>query len=120
MSSQTLTYQELAGELKISPRTLTRNWRDYPHYFVTPTPSLKSARFDLQEVIDFLKKKSNGSTTIQNEGWDQVPGILRDKQQKRDLRGLPVPRAGSRMDSRRKEKTERRPSGLKSLSEFLS
>jgi hypothetical protein len=52
-----LNYKDLAAILKISPETLRKNWRSYPHFFVGQGKDLRSARFDGMDVLDYLKKE---------------------------------------------------------------
>lgn len=47
----------LCKELSIKKRTLQSVWREYPHIFVAKGRDLRSARFDVDEVIDYLKKR---------------------------------------------------------------
>jgi len=47
----------LAGVLKISVRTLKKRWQEFPHFFVGVGRNLKSARFDIGDVLSHLKAK---------------------------------------------------------------
>lgn len=58
-SNEILNYKELAAMLKISPETVRKNWRSYPHLFVGQGKDLRSARFDGMDVLDYLKKENN-------------------------------------------------------------
>ena len=46
----------LAAVLKASHHTLKKNWRKLPHFFIGDGHNLKGARFDIYEVIQFLKE----------------------------------------------------------------
>lgn len=48
-------HQGLADVLAVSPKTVAKFWREYPHFYVGTGQNLKSARFDVADVIDYLK-----------------------------------------------------------------
>lgn len=52
-----IKHSELAKKLNVSTKTFEKVWRDWPHIFVGSGTNLKSARFNYQEVIDYLKKQ---------------------------------------------------------------
>ena len=45
----------LAEYLKATCSNLRRFWRDYPHFFVGTGTDLKAARFDVADVLTYLK-----------------------------------------------------------------
>ena len=47
----------LAEILLTSPNTLRKKWYRLPHFYVGTGRNLKSARFDVSDVIDYLKKE---------------------------------------------------------------
>jgi phage terminase Nu1 subunit (DNA packaging protein) len=49
--------KELCSILNIKKRTLQNVWQEYPHFFVATGRDLRSARFDVEEVIEFLKAR---------------------------------------------------------------
>jgi phage terminase Nu1 subunit (DNA packaging protein) len=57
-------YKKLSSILSIKKSTIQKIWRIYPHYFVTNGRNLKSARFDIIEVIEYLKENNNGIPEI--------------------------------------------------------
>ena len=57
----------LAEILLTSPNTLRKKWHRLPHFYVGTGHNLKSARFDVGDVIDFLKKEAQNGT-IQAQG----------------------------------------------------
>jgi len=52
----------LAEILLTSPNTLRKKWHRLPHFYVGTGHNLKSARFDVGDVIDFLKKEAQNGT----------------------------------------------------------
>ena len=48
----------LAKTLFASKHTLKKNWRKFPHFFIGDGRNLKGARFDVSEVIEYLKKEA--------------------------------------------------------------
>ena len=52
----------LAEILLTSPNTLRKKWHRLPHFYVGTGRNLKSARFDVNDVIDFLKKEAQNGT----------------------------------------------------------
>lgn len=72
--------------LNMKKRTLQGVWREYPHFFVAKGRDLRSARFDKEDVITFLKERTcNHGNMVQKK-----PGNL-DVQvstQQKDLRSL--------------------------------
>jgi len=49
----------LAKELKCSISLLRKVWRDYPHFFIGIGRDLRGARFDLDDVLAYLKERGN-------------------------------------------------------------
>ena len=49
----------LAKELKCSISLLRKAWRDYPHFFIGVGSDLRGARFDVDDVLAYLKKRGN-------------------------------------------------------------
>jgi hypothetical protein len=47
----------LSKVLLISYNTLVKNWKSLPHFFVTPSRTCKAARFDVDDVIEYLKRE---------------------------------------------------------------
>ena len=46
----------LAGILKCKPATLRHHWRDFPHFFIGRGDDLRGARFDVDDVLIYLKE----------------------------------------------------------------
>lgn len=57
-----ITYKELAEMLSVSHATVKANWKYYPHFFITElsksSNNLKGARFNLEDVLNFVKNKA--------------------------------------------------------------
>lgn len=90
-SNKILNYKELAAILKISPETMRKNWRSYPHFFVGRGKDLRSARFDGMDVLSHLKKGTNNEQVIEipNEKWrEPVPGQIQLSGQAGGQRGI--------------------------------
>ena len=49
----------LAKELKCSISLLRKVWREYPHFFIGIGRDLRGARFDLDDVLTYLKERGN-------------------------------------------------------------
>ena len=49
----------LAKELKCSISLLRKVWREYPHFFVGVGRDLRGARFDVDDVLNYLKERGN-------------------------------------------------------------
>ena len=49
----------LAKELKCSISLLRKVWRKYPHFFIGIGRDLRGARFDLNDVLNYLKERGN-------------------------------------------------------------
>ena len=67
MHLKKLNYKELSKEFGLKESTLQKYWHMYPHYFITGGSDLKSARFDLHEVITFLKEHNSGIPKLHRE-----------------------------------------------------
>jgi len=81
MNTRCMTYKQLAKSLSLAEATMKKEWRGYPHFFVTAQSRkqnrLEGARFDLDDVLRELKKKEakeNGGNKVQR----QVEGKLQD------------------------------------------
>ena len=59
MDYQIVDIQGLATELCASKHTLKKNWRSLPHFFIGDGRNLKGARFNVPEVIEYLRKEAN-------------------------------------------------------------
>lgn len=53
--TEVVRYQKLADRLDCSPHVIRKSWKQLPHFFVSNGRDLRSARFDVEEVINFLK-----------------------------------------------------------------
>jgi len=70
-------YKELARILKISPESLKKNWRKYPHFFPLSGTDLRGARFDVADVMKFLKDKNYEQTIeVHNESRGEISGQI--------------------------------------------
>jgi len=49
--------QGLADVLVCSQSTMLKQWREYPHFFIGVGDTAKGARFDINDVINYLKKR---------------------------------------------------------------
>ena len=49
----------LARELKCSTSLLRKVWRKYPHFFIGVGRDLRGARFDLNDVLAYLKERGS-------------------------------------------------------------
>jgi hypothetical protein len=59
MDYQIVNINGLATELCASKHTLKKNWRSLPHFFIGNGRNLKGARFNVPEVIEYLRKEAN-------------------------------------------------------------
>jgi hypothetical protein len=59
MNYQIVDIKGLATELCASKHTLKKNWRSLPHFFIGEGKNLKGARFNVPEVINYLRKEAN-------------------------------------------------------------
>ncbi len=72
ISYEIVNIHKLAEVLLTSTSTLRKGWRRLPHFFVGEGCNLKSARFDVKKVINFLEEESetrrnNGSIQAQRQ-----------------------------------------------------
>lgn len=77
----------LAKFLNCSKVTIQRTWRTYPHFFIGLGKTGKSARFDISDVIWFLKNRDypNGISRSKNKkmGWGFKNNGIPQKKEKR-------------------------------------
>ena len=71
-SFEIVNIHRLAEILLTSTSTLRKGWRRLPHFYVGEGCNLKSARFDVKKVINFLEeeaeeKRNNGTTQTQRQ-----------------------------------------------------
>ena len=57
----------LAGVLSCSKSNILKTWRQYPHFFVGTGNSAKGARFDINDVLGYLKNRDYASLGQENE-----------------------------------------------------
>jgi len=62
MNFQIVDIYGLSEILNASPHTIKKRWRDFPHFFVGMGKDLRSARFDVPEVLMHLKEVSQNVT----------------------------------------------------------
>jgi integrase len=87
--NQIVNIYGLAAKLKASPHTLKKNWQNFPHFFIGDGRNLKGARFDVPEVIIYLKRKvwiakfKHNNTQYKKEGLETRSKALEWEVQKR-------------------------------------
>ena len=54
-----VNYKDLSRILCASEHTLKKTWRSIPHFFIGEGHNLKGARFNVPDVIEYLKKGGN-------------------------------------------------------------
>ena len=59
MDYNIVNYKGLARILRASEHTLKKTWRSIPHFFIGEGRNLKGARFNVPDVIEYLKKGGN-------------------------------------------------------------
>ena len=52
--------QGLADVFLCSKDTIQRTWRRYPHFYITDGTDARAARFDVNDVLSFLKERDYG------------------------------------------------------------
>ena len=57
MPPEIVDVHKLAEKLQISVSTLQKTWKSLPHFFVGVGYDLRGARFELNDVIEFLKER---------------------------------------------------------------
>jgi len=58
--------------------TIQRQWRTLPHFFITDKKSGRSARFDIDDVLTYLKARGKGYNSdgsVRSEGRDMDGGF---------------------------------------------
>lgn len=55
--SRFINYCALAEKLNMACEALRKGWRHLPHYYVGSSRNLKSARFDLDDALHYLKSR---------------------------------------------------------------
>ena len=107
--TRSLDYKELARHLGFAPQTLKKTWRCYPHYFPGSGRTLKSARFDLDDVLDYLKGRDYAGL----QGGQEISGGVRVPGQEVHQGGL-YPKSGrSNMGGQRKKQAQKSAQGDK-------
>ncbi|MCP4116504.1 MAG: hypothetical protein GY737_14050 [Desulfobacteraceae bacterium] len=57
MTSHIVDIHGLAGVLLCKESTLDREWREYPHFFIGRGKDARGARFDVGDVLSYLKER---------------------------------------------------------------
>ena len=71
MSSNIVDKEGLSKVLLISPHLIEKTWRQYPHFFVGQKKTGRCVRFDVNDVIEFLKNRDyNGNARQENKNVD--------------------------------------------------
>jgi len=68
----------LADVFDCSEDTIQRRWRTYPHFFLTDSKSGRAVRFDLDDVIAYLKSNGTGYNndgSVRSEDKDMSGGF---------------------------------------------
>ena len=63
---KSLTYKQLAEYFQVDSSTIRKVWHKLPHYFVGTGRNLKTVRFDLTDVLNFMKNRDYVDLEIQN------------------------------------------------------
>jgi hypothetical protein len=79
-SFEIVNIHRLAEILLTSTSTLRKGWRRLPHFYVGEGCNLKSARFDVKKVINFLEqeaeaKHNNGTIQAQRQEEGMVRSV---------------------------------------------
>ena len=79
-SFEIVNIHRLAEILLTSTSTLRKGWRRLPHFYVGEGCNLKSARFDVKKVINFLEKEAedkrkNGTIQTQRQEEGMVRSV---------------------------------------------
>jgi hypothetical protein len=79
-SFEIVNIHRLAEILLTSTSTLRKGWRRLPHFYVGEGCNLKSTRFDVNKVINFLEeeaeaKHNNGTTQTQRQEEGMVRSV---------------------------------------------
>jgi len=61
MEEKFISYKELMQRLNATPKQLEKVWREWPHILVGRGNTLRQARFNYKEVLDYLKKNAKNS-----------------------------------------------------------
>ena len=123
MNTRCMTYKQLAKVLSLAEATMKKEWRGYPHFFVTAQSRkqnrLEGARFDLEDVLEFLKNyevDENGSDKIQR----QVAGKLQDIRRPTAHQSSSGQKRGNALDIRRTKQAESSDSAKRGFDVFGS
>ena len=60
----------LAKVLLCSESMILKTWKQYPHFYIGHGCTAKGARFDVDDVIDYLKKRDYANTGQKTENVD--------------------------------------------------
>ena len=115
MESIIVDKEGLSHILKISESLIDKTWREYPHFFVGQAKTGKSVRFDIDDVVRYLKKRDyHANTRQENSSMDSKGENFRlsDKVQKR----IPDKKAGCTMGDRPDKSSKK--SSSRSIQEF--
>lgn len=61
----------LAQVLLCSESMILKTWRQYPHFFIGNGCTAKGARFDVNDVIDYLKKRDYANVGQTNKKFQR-------------------------------------------------
>lgn len=70
--TQALKYYEIAEKLNMNENTVRKAWRSWPHYFAGTGRNLKSARFDLTDVINYLKNRDYADRELKEKERNEL------------------------------------------------
>lgn len=91
--TQIVDIHGLAEVLCCSVSTLNKTWREYPHFFIGSGETAKGARFDVEDVVNYLKgrdyaelgqekqklQRQGESCRVSTKNKDRVPHMGRCK-----------------------------------------
>jgi len=88
----------LAEVLKCSIGLLRKVWREYPHFFIGIGRDLRGARFDVDDVLAYLKERGNYGSLEEQEGM--VGGQIQPSRQTLQKRGVQDQAGGGSVGSK--------------------
>ena len=97
----------LAKVLLCSESMILKTWKQYPHFYIGHGCTAKGARFDIYDVIGYLKKRDSASTGQKTENVDRPGKGVRFPCN--DQKRVHNKNSGKRVGTERKNKTDQSP-----------
>lgn len=110
----------LAEILVCSKSTIQKRWREYPHFFVGLGKTAKSARFNVDQVLRYLKEKESSHGISRSENEKMGRGFKSYRMSAKKAKRVQNQKGSQKMGNGTERKTSQSGTGTDPIENFRS